>query len=87
MGVVLLQNYSILLSSLMSESVYKFSYGVGIICIIMFLINLWYIKELLLNLRNYINIKWKLLIKIFYILIILIVSIVLIYLAIKCFIV
>ena len=82
-----MQNYSILLSSLMPESVYKFSYGVGIICIIMFLINLWYIKELLLNLRNYFDIKWKLLIEIFYMLIILIVSIVLIYLAIKCFIV
>lgn len=81
-----MKNVPILLTNYVRiDSIYKFSYIVGIICILMFFINILYIKEILLTLNVYKKIKWKFFFRIFYLFIILIVSIVLIYLAIKCF--
>lgn len=68
------------------ESVMKFSYFVGIICFFMILINLWFIKELIFKIKETEE-RIKILYLIFGIITIIGISIVILFLAINCFII
>lgn len=76
----------LLTSSITPESINKFSYLVGFICIIMVIINIWYSKELILYAKKEEN-KLKLLSYILYAMVIMMVSVVLLFLALRCFII
>lgn len=70
-------------SSITSESVLQFSYFVATICIFMLLINIWFLKELIMKIRKEES-KIKILLILLYCGIIMMVSVVLIFLAIQC---
>lgn len=70
-------------SSITSESVLQFSYFVASICIFMLLINIWFLKELIMKIRKE-DSKIKILLILLYCGIIMMVSVVLIFLAIQC---
>ncbi len=70
-------------SNITSESVLKFSYLVATICIFMLIINIWFLKELILKIRKEKN-KLKILLTILYSGIIVMVSVVLIFLTMQC---
>lgn len=79
--------YPILLSSSITiDTIDKFSCLVGIICIFMIIINIWFSKELILHTKKEIK-KVKILLYMLYIMIIIFVSVVLSFLALKCFII
>ena len=67
------------------DSIFKFSCFVGIICIVMIFVNMWFLKEIIMKCKKEEN-KFLLLLDLFYSAIIVAVSIVLIFLSIQCFI-
>lgn len=77
--------YTILVTSYIKlDTINKFSYFVGFICILMIIINIWYSKELIIYIKKEQN-KFKILSYILYAIIIIMVSIVLLFLSIRCF--
>jgi hypothetical protein len=83
-------NNFLLTSSWNLNVVYKFSCVVGVICLFMVFINIWFIKELILYVKEIISedskiTKVKTILVALFMLLIAIVSFILIFLAIRCF--
>lgn len=65
-------------------SINFYSYLVGVTCIVMILINIWYCKEILTKVKIEYN-KTRLLLNLLYVIGIIFVSFILLFLAIQCF--